>query len=340
MTQRASPSEARIVVGVDGSECGSRALEFAVKEAARWDALLHVVSAYEEMPAVRALVVRTGLLHESAEAVVSDALRRAEELEPTVVVKGETVLDFPGPALVGLSKGATARGRHTWPPRADQPPLRLRLRACRALCDRHHDRGALTDHVFAQRRQVLAPARYAVTASDRGRRHRGRRRRKSQCYRRSLAIDARQQEEQAAHTRAVLLERDRFTHAAACTVERIVKPTFADVAERLNDHGGGGLVEERPAAGRHGQRVTLWMSLEGPVVAPPRADRNPYIQLEIDVRGRHVGLGGQHVAQARSEPTHRTLHLGGLTTESLIQRAVGVLRRSVNLGSETEGETK
>ncbi len=110
-------SEARIVVGVDGSECGSRALEFAVKEAARWDALLHVVSAYEEMPTVGALVVRTGLLHESAEAVVSDALRRAEELEPTVVVKGETVLDFPGPALVGLSKGATAlvvgtRGHH------------------------------------------------------------------------------------------------------------------------------------------------------------------------------------------------------------------------------------
>ena len=156
-----------------------------------------------------------------------------------------------------------------------------------------------------------------------------------------LAIYARQQEEQAAHTRAVLLERDRFTHAAACTVERIVKPTFADVAERLNDHGGGGLVEERPAAGRHGQRVTLWMSLEGPVVAPPRADRNPYIQLEIDVPGRRVTVweGNMWHKLGASRPTE-PFTLEELTTESLIQRAVGVLRRSVNLGSETEGETK
>ncbi len=103
-----SLNDARIVVGVDGSDCANRALEFAVEEAARWEALLHVVSAYQEMPAEEALVVRMGLFHESAEAIVSDALRRAEELEPTVVVKGETVLDFPGPALVGLSKGSTA----------------------------------------------------------------------------------------------------------------------------------------------------------------------------------------------------------------------------------------
>ncbi len=103
-----SVNEARIVVGVDGSDCATRALEFALKEAARWDALLYVVSVYQEMPAVGALVVRMGVFHESAEAIVSDALRRAEELEPTVVVKGEAVLDFPGPALVALSKGATA----------------------------------------------------------------------------------------------------------------------------------------------------------------------------------------------------------------------------------------
>ena len=49
-----------------------------------------------------------GLFQESAEAIVSDALRQAEELEPTVVVKCETVLDVPGPALTRLSKGATA----------------------------------------------------------------------------------------------------------------------------------------------------------------------------------------------------------------------------------------
>jgi nucleotide-binding universal stress UspA family protein len=101
-------AELRIVVGVDGSACATRAVEFAAKEAARWGALLHVVSAYMEMPAGGGLVVPMGLFHESAEAIVSGALRQAEELEPTVVAKGETVLDAPGRALTRLSKGAAA----------------------------------------------------------------------------------------------------------------------------------------------------------------------------------------------------------------------------------------
>jgi nucleotide-binding universal stress UspA family protein len=100
--------ELQIVVGVDGSACATRALEFAVKEAARWGALLHVVSAYHEMPAEGALFVQPGIFRESAEAIVADALRRVEQLEPCVVAKGEAVLDTPGPALNRLSKGAAA----------------------------------------------------------------------------------------------------------------------------------------------------------------------------------------------------------------------------------------
>ena len=102
--------ERRIVVGVDGSACANRAVEFAVRQAARWDEPLHVVSAYQEMPAAGGLgfVVPGGLIQESAEAIVADATRLAEDLEPTVVVKGETVLDAPGPALARLSKGVTA----------------------------------------------------------------------------------------------------------------------------------------------------------------------------------------------------------------------------------------
>jgi nucleotide-binding universal stress UspA family protein len=98
----------RVVVGVDGSACATRAVEFAVRQAARWDGPLHVVSAYHQMPAAGGFVVPEGLIHESAEAIVSDAVRLAKELEPTVVVKGETVLDAPGPALARLSKGAGA----------------------------------------------------------------------------------------------------------------------------------------------------------------------------------------------------------------------------------------
>jgi nucleotide-binding universal stress UspA family protein len=99
--------ERLIVVGVDGSACATRALEFAAGQAARYDLPLLVVSAYHEMPA-EGFVVQGGLIHASAQAVVSDAVHRAEEFEPTVVVKGETVLDAPGPALARLSKGATA----------------------------------------------------------------------------------------------------------------------------------------------------------------------------------------------------------------------------------------
>jgi nucleotide-binding universal stress UspA family protein len=100
--------ERLIVVGVDGSACATRAVEFAAKQAAQADLTLLVVSAYHEIPAAAGFVVEGGLIHESAEAVVADAIRLAEELEPTVVVKGETVLEAPGPALARLSKGATA----------------------------------------------------------------------------------------------------------------------------------------------------------------------------------------------------------------------------------------
>ena len=100
--------ELRIVVGVDGSASATRAVDFAAMEAARWGALLYVVSAYHETPAEGGFVVPMGLFQESAEAIVSEALRQAEELEPSVVVKGEAVLDVPGPALARLSMGASA----------------------------------------------------------------------------------------------------------------------------------------------------------------------------------------------------------------------------------------
>ena len=106
MTQ--DPDELRIVVGVDASECATHALEFAAKEAARWGALLHVVGAYQEMPAGGGLVVPVALFRESAAIVVARAVRRALEIEPTLVVKGEEVFDTPGRALVRISADASA----------------------------------------------------------------------------------------------------------------------------------------------------------------------------------------------------------------------------------------
>ena len=99
--------ERPIPVGADGAACSIRAVELAAREAAQNDVPL-VVSAYQEMPEATGLVAEGVLLHESAEAAVADAKLQAQELEPSVVVRGETVLDAPGPALARLSKGATA----------------------------------------------------------------------------------------------------------------------------------------------------------------------------------------------------------------------------------------
>ncbi len=100
--------ELRVVVGTDGSACATRAVEFAAREAARWAALLHVVSAYHEMPVTGGFIAPLGLYQGSAEAVVSAALCEAEEFEPDVVLKGEAVLGAAGPVLAQLSTGAAA----------------------------------------------------------------------------------------------------------------------------------------------------------------------------------------------------------------------------------------
>jgi len=101
-------TERRVVVGVDGSACATRALEFAAKEAAHSGALLHVVCVFHELPVSGGVVLPMGISDESANAIVSIALRRAEELEPSIVTKGEALLAGPGPGLVEVSEGATA----------------------------------------------------------------------------------------------------------------------------------------------------------------------------------------------------------------------------------------
>ena len=80
----------RVVVGVDGSECGRRALLFAAHEAALRGALLEVVSAYEETSYVMAWpVVPLGPDQVTAGAIVDESLTRVQEFEPELVSKGE-----------------------------------------------------------------------------------------------------------------------------------------------------------------------------------------------------------------------------------------------------------
>ena len=72
------------------------------------------------------------------------------------------------------------------------------------------------------------------------------------------------------------------------------------------------------------------MSLDGPVVAPGRVDRNPYIQFDVEVLERNVTVWEGDMWNNRGA-SHRTdpVTLDELTTESVIQRAVSVLGRTV-----------
>ncbi len=109
--------ELRVVVGVDGSECGTRALAFAAHEAALRGALLEVVSAYEEIPYVMAWpVVPLGPDEATAGAIVDESLAQVQEVEPQIVSKGEIRFGPAGNVLVEASRGAVllvvgSRGR-------------------------------------------------------------------------------------------------------------------------------------------------------------------------------------------------------------------------------------
>jgi nucleotide-binding universal stress UspA family protein len=115
-TTRAGDGELRIVVGVDGSECADRALEYAAHEAAQWGALLHVVSTYEMPPNAGWVVVPQEPLEEAAMGIVDSALARVHEFEPSVVAKGDHVHGSAGHVLAETSRGASllvvgSRGR-------------------------------------------------------------------------------------------------------------------------------------------------------------------------------------------------------------------------------------
>ena len=83
-TSHAAPAdqELRIVVGVDGSECSDRALEFAAHEAARWGALLHVVGTYEIPSNSGWLVVPLGPFEEAAAANVAILRESGKKVSP------------------------------------------------------------------------------------------------------------------------------------------------------------------------------------------------------------------------------------------------------------------
>lgn len=85
--------------------------------------------------------------------------------------------------------------------------------------------------------------------------------------------------------------------------------------------------------------MTLWISLEGSMVTTPRADKNPYLQLDVDVTARPLtvwegDMWDKRGASRRTEP----ITLDELKTETLTQRVVDVLRRAVEHGADCPGD--
>jgi nucleotide-binding universal stress UspA family protein len=108
---------ARIVVGVDGSRGSDRALRWAVAEAERRGALLHIVVAawYGGMWSIYAPLPATELA-DSATPILTKAVDEARALAPDVVIRQDIVVDPPAKALIDATSGASllvvgSRGR-------------------------------------------------------------------------------------------------------------------------------------------------------------------------------------------------------------------------------------
>jgi hypothetical protein len=117
----------------------------------------------------------------------------------------------------------------------------------------------------------------------------------------------------------------------ACESE--VRPAMEAVLQRLRDHGGGGVIEQHPggeARFRH-PSLSLWMSLQGEIVGEPRADREPYLELEavVDVRLIQVSEGDMW----RGAGGKRSGHIGSwqisdLTGDRIIAELLAIARRA------------
>jgi nucleotide-binding universal stress UspA family protein len=116
-----SATERRIVVGVDSSRGSSAALDWAVDEARRRGARLHVVSAWELPTAIGAPIpLPTGfapaaLAHAAAEEEVRASLAEAGDVDVEITV----IEGHPRTVLLEAAKGALLlvvgrRGRSSW----------------------------------------------------------------------------------------------------------------------------------------------------------------------------------------------------------------------------------
>jgi len=95
------------VVGVDGSPAAEKALDWAIAEATRQGASLHLVSAWlYPMAYGYQLTARVPEVRHQAQDVVDRAVARVRDGAAELSVTGEVIEQTPGPALVAASEGA------------------------------------------------------------------------------------------------------------------------------------------------------------------------------------------------------------------------------------------
>ena len=119
--------------------------------------------------------------------------------------------------------------------------------------------------------------------------------------------------------------------AAACAAE--VRPAMDAVVSRLQQLGGGGVVEEHTGneVRVRNPRVTLWMSLKGEIVGEPRLDRYPYLQLEADVERRKVQVDEGDMwrgAGGHSSGRVAAWDLSELTGDKVTKELLAIARRA------------
>ena len=99
---QAAPPLHRVIVGIDGSDGGTRALEWAAAEADRSGAVLEVHTAYG--PGY--VFITPSEVHWSMQRLVDDAVAHVAITAPGVVVKGVIHEGAPAKALIEASRGA------------------------------------------------------------------------------------------------------------------------------------------------------------------------------------------------------------------------------------------
>lgn len=122
----------------------------------------------------------------------------------------------------------------------------------------------------------------------------------------------------------------QFEHDAEVLAHTVVRPALDAVVARLRADGGDGRVDERPRDDRHPYRLTLWMSLEG-TIAEPRQDRNPYLQLDLDLANRRFNVWEGDMWEKQGSSRDSTpWRLDEITTEAVTDRVIAILERAAS----------